>query len=190
MNNTVQISNYKEKQWQLGYFLSRQHDEKKRFSIENIYRYWCQFWKDDFLINGAFMPEIYKNRLVLSKKGAKMGEKQPEIINTFNDILTDTQKFLIEHYDSRKTERENSDDMRNQMFQYRRDNYKRLAQLLKDSGLDGQYYVSDKTSKKHPCYLGRYAIYKCGMSPKERSSYFGTFDEIKEIIQNGTRRKE
>lgn len=31
--------------------------------------------------------------------------------------------------------------------------------------------------------LGRYAIYNNGQSPKEKSQYFGSFDEMKEAIE-------
>ena len=54
---------------------------------------------------------------------------------------------------------------------------------LKEKGLDEKYYIVDKTAYGGSVTrLGRYAIYNNGQSPKEKSQYFGSFDEMKAII--------
>jgi hypothetical protein len=57
-------------------------------------------------------------------------------------------------------------------------------QLLTDKNLRDKYYIADKTLHNHPCRLGHYALYKCGTSPKEKGIYFGTYDELKNDIEN------
>jgi hypothetical protein len=178
----VEIKNLEEKQLQIGYFLSRCRNDK--FAIHNIYRQWCQWWKEDFNINGT-QPVIYGEELVLSKKGARLGEEQPDIIKYYNSILVDTQKLLESQYDNKKKRTYNSDCFKDKMFKLRRANYRNLMQLLKDKNLRDKYYIADKTLHKHPCRLGIYALYKCGTSSdKAKGIYFGTYDELKKDIEN------
>lgn len=177
----VEIKNLEEKQLQLGYFLSRYRHDK--FAIHNIYRQWCQWWREDFNINGT-QPVTYGEELVLSKKGARLGEEQPDIIKYYNSILVDTQKLLESQYDKKKKRMYNSDYFKKKLFKLRRANYRNLMQLLTDKNLRDKYYIADKTLHNHPCRLGHYALYKCGTSPKEKGIYFGTYDELKKDIKN------
>ena len=71
-----------------------------------------------------------------------------------------------------------------QLLHLRRSNCGKLRRLLKEKGLDEKYYIVDKTAYGGSVTrLGRYAIYNNGQLPKEKSQYFGSFDEMKEAIE-------
>ena len=178
----MNIKNYEEKKLQLGYFLSRVHNNA-RFEIHSIYRQWCQWWKEDFLIDNV-LPKVYNEMLVVTKKGARLGEQQPEIIDEYNSILLYTKDFLEQQYNKKRNRKYNSDCFKKQMFELRDKQYKDLVFLLEQNKLNKKYYVSNKTSRKHPCQLGKYAVYKKGVSNREKTPYFGTYDDIKNIIEN------
>lgn len=179
----MNIKNYEEKKLQLGYFLSRVHNQA-RFEIHSIYRQWCQWWKEDFLMDNGKIPEVYNEKLVLTKRGARLEEKQPEIIDEYNCILSDVKEFLEEQHNKKRSRKFNSDYFKEEMFKLRDKHYEELVILLKAKKLDKKYYVANKTSHKHPCQLGKYAIYRKGSSNKEKTPYFGTYDDVKDIIEN------
>ena len=58
---------------------------------------------------------------------------------------------------------------------------------LKIQGLDDKYYIKDQTAyAKHITKLGRYALYNKRQTYKEASSNYGTYFEMKEIIEELT----
>ena len=154
------VKDLKEKQLQVGYFLSRgDKSVNEKFTEFNICKVWLGWWKMD----------------------------NPQY------IARETRQMLLAIYDStnentknetRKSGRKNSDRFKNKLLHLRRSHCGKLRKLLKEKGLDKKYYVVDKTAYGGKVTkLGRYAIYENGHSPKEKSQYFGSYYDIKEVIE-------
>lgn len=178
----IKIKDVEKKKLQIAYFLSRCKCEDN-FSISSIYGQWCKWWKEDFLINGTFQPQIYKGELVLSKKGAQLGETQPECMTYYNDVLHRVQKEIIKHYDNNVGRKTNSDRFKKQMLHKRGKNLKKLIEALKERNVADKYFIENRTSKKHPCKLGLYAIRDKG---KPNGIYYcsGTYETVLDYIEN------
>lgn len=171
-----------EKRLQLGYFLSRHKGDNTKFCMANMYRQWCQWWKEDFLINDIFQLELYDDRLVLSMRGAKLGETQPDYMEYYNNVLLDVQKYLSDKYDNKASTRVNSDRFREKLLLERKKNFKRLKNELQYRHLDKKYYVVNKTDDKHPCKLGRYVLHDKSAS-KHECCCIGTYETVLNYIK-------
>lgn len=106
-----------------------------------------------------------------------------------DDFLSDKcvkniQKELQKQYIPNKSKEENQKLYKKRMLHVKRKNYKRLEQFLQEKGLSKKYYVCDKTLySKRPLSLGKYVILENGHSAKEKSEYFGTYEEVKNMIE-------
>ena len=154
------IKDLEEKQLQVAYFLSRgNRSVEEKFTEFNICKVWLGWWKMD-------------NAQSVAK------ETREKILSMYK-VSNETTKNL-----TKKSGKKNSDDSKNRLLHLRRSNCGKLRHLLKEKGLDEKYYIVDKTAYGGSVTrLGRYAIYNNGQSPKEKSQYFGSFDEMKEVIE-------
>ena len=155
-----EIKEVEEKQLQVAYFLSRgNRSVEEKFTEFNICKVWLGWWKMD-------------NAQSVAK------ETREKILSMYK-VSNETTKNL-----TKKSGKKNSDDFKNRLLHLRRSNCGKLRHLLKEKGLDEKYYIVDKTAYGGSVTrLGRYAIYNNGQSPKEKSQYFGSFDEMKEAIE-------
>lgn len=153
------IKDLEEKQLQVAYFLSRgNRSVEEKFTEFNICKVWLGWWKMDNVQSVA-------------------KETREKILSMYK-VSNETTKNL-----TKKSGKKNSDDFKNRLLHLRRSNCGKLRHLLKEKGLDEKYYIVDKTAYGGSATrLGRYAIYNNCQSPKEKSQYFGSFDEIKAII--------
>lgn len=168
-----EITNIEEKRLQIGYFLSRRKGENK-FCVTNIYRQWCQWWREDFCVNGTVQLELYNDKLVLSRKGAKLGETQPAFIEYYNSVIKDVQTYLITEYDRSKTSKENADRFKKMIMKFRHKQFRKLKQQIKAVGLQDKYYVITKVNK--PYKAVKFALYPCGVyHQRRRASILAVF---------------
>lgn len=106
-----------------------------------------------------------------------------------DDFLSDKcikniQKELQKEYIPNKSKKENQELYKKRMLHVKRKNFKKLVKFLHEKGLSKKYYVCDKTLySKRPLNLGKYVILEKGHSAKEKSEYFGTYEEVKNMIE-------
>lgn len=155
------IKDLEEKQLQLAYFLSRGNKNvEEKFSEFNICKVWLGWWKND-------------NAQSVAR------ETKEKILGLYKNADKETTKKLM-----KENGRKNSNKIRNKLLYLRHRHFEELTKMMKEMGLTDRYYIADKTAYGGSVTrLGRYAIYKDGQSPKEKSQYFGSYDDMRIIIE-------
>lgn len=124
-----------------------------RFNVRNIRKQWLSWWRDDF-------------------------------VNLSNECIENVQKELQKQYIPNRSKKENQELYKKRMFHLRDKHFKELIALLQKKELADKYYIYNKTlSSRHPLRLGKYAIYEKGQSKDEITPYFGTYEEVKNMIE-------
>lgn len=151
--NPDHIMDFEEKGRIVGYCVSKPNS-KGCFNINNIRSQWKKLWLADVSVA------------------------------EFENLCGGIQKQFVEEYIPKQSKKESRQYYKNKIFLVRREHFKELVALLRETGLSDKYFMYDKSSyKNHPLKLGRYVIYEKGQSTKEESKYFGTYEEIKNIIE-------
>lgn len=175
-----EIRNIEEKRLQIAYFLSRKKGGVSKFKISSIYRQWCQWWKEDFCVDGQQL-KMYANKTVISYQGAKHGEPQPDYCQYYTQILRDVQNKIKEEYHSNLTGRQNSDIFLNKLLNHRKNNGKILRKKLKQNNLNTRYYLVNKRYDKYICKLGRYILHDSRES-KDKYCCIGSYEDVLQYI--------
>ena len=160
------IKDLYEKQLEIGFFLSRgKKNLEDKFTETAICEQWLQLWKED---DPAPVAEETKILLLNMYDKCDMDAHDNNGLN-------------------KAVGRANSNMFCEKMINLRHKHYSQLKKLLKEKGLDDKYYIKDQTAyKKHVTKLGRYALYNKGQTYKEASNKYGTYFEMKEIIEELT----
>lgn len=177
-----EITDIEEKTLQVAYFLSRRKGGVSKFSLKNIHRQWCQWWGDDFCVDGRRL-KIFHNKIVLSSSAVKRGEEQPEYCKYYTEVLLNAQEKIIKAYHPKMTGRENSNLFRKRLIDCRRNHGKALRKKLKKNGLSNRYYIKHNSYTRYVCKLGRYILHDNTQS-KDRYCCIGTYDEMCKYIDD------
>lgn len=174
----TKITDIEEKRLQIGYFLSRR--KENRFAIETLYEQWCQWWKEDFQVDGIQM-EMIEGELVLKSVDGN-GEIQIQTMKYHNKVLQDVaQWFRNEHRDN-MPRKWNSARLRQMMITYRGKSYNRLKYTLGQKRTEKEYYLVNRTQKNKPCKLGHYVLHKKSES-KNICCCSGTYEKVMDYIK-------
>ena len=174
----TKITDIEEKRLQIGYFLSRR--KENRFAIETLYEQWCQWWKEDFQVDGVQM-EMIEGELVLKSVDGN-GEIQIQTMKYHNKVLQDVaQWFRNEHRDN-MPRKWNSARLRQMMITYRGKSYNRLKYTLGQKRTGKEYYLVNRAQKNQPCKLGHYVLHKKSDS-KNTCCCSGTYEKVMDYIK-------
>lgn len=77
----LNIRNAEEKKIIVAYYMTR---NKRNLGIENVWRIWCTWWKDDFSVDGKLL-RMYDHIFVLSKTKAREKARIGENIQEFKE---------------------------------------------------------------------------------------------------------
>lgn len=170
------INDIEEKRLQVAYFISRRKGGVSKFSIRNIHRQWCQWWKDDFCVDGKKL-QIFHDEIVLSSTAVKQGERQPNYCDYYTNVLKKAQDIMTKEYHLDLSGRQNSDIFRDKLIACRRNQGKALRKKLKKHGLNERYYITHNSYTRYICKLGRYILHDKTES-KDKYCYIGSYDNM------------
>ena len=184
----LKISDLEEKKLIVAYSMAR---NKKGVGIENVWRQWCIWWKEDFTVNGRVL-KMYDHKFVRSKTKArervKAGESVIQDFKEHDDFLGELCVWLEENYDKTTTRKENIAILKEKLLKYKTACGINIYTLFKKSGLKEKgYRLQNRTSKKHPLLLGRYLIFHKDNGVQKFVTQ-GTYEQITNWINNERQR--
>lgn len=171
-----EIKNIEEKSLQIAYFISRRKGGVSKFSLKNIHRQWCQWWGNDFCVEGRKL-KVFHDEIVLSSAAIKRGERQPNYCDYCTKVLKNAQNMMINEYHTELSGRENSDIFKDKLLECRRKHGKALRKRLKKYGLNKRYYITHNSYTRYVCKLGRYILHDRAES-KDKYRYIGSYDDM------------
>lgn len=98
----LKISDLEEKRLIVAYSMAR---TSKHIGLENVWRQWCIWWRDDFTVNG-WVLRMYDHKFVKSKRKARervrAGETNIQDFKEYDDFLAELcawlKKIMIRPY--------------------------------------------------------------------------------------------
>lgn len=181
----LNISDSEEKKLIVAYSMAR---NKKHVGLENVWRQWCIWWKEDFSVNGGTL-RMYDHRFIKSKKKVRermqSGETDIHDFKEYDDFLVDLCKWIEANYDETISRKDNITILKNRLLKYKAECGRNISILFKKSGLKEKgYRLQNQTSVKHPLLLGKYVIfYKDRYGIREFVTQ-GSYEQITKWINN------
>lgn len=156
----LKISDLEEKKLIVAYSMAR---TSKHIGLENVWRQWCIWWRDDFSVNGGAL-RMYDHKFVKSKTKARervrAGETDIQDFKEYDDFLAELCTWFEENYDKTISKKCNIEIFKDKLLKYKATCGNNISILFKKSGLKEQgYRLQNQTSKKHPLLLGKYLIF-------------------------------
>lgn len=181
----LNISDLEEKKLIVAYSMAR---NKKHIGLENVWRQWCVWWRDDFSVNGWAL-RMYDHKFVKSKTKARervrAGESNIQDFKKYDDFLAELCAWFEEIYDKDATIKENIAILKEKLLKYKATCGNNIHTLFKKSGLKERgYRLQNQTSKKHPLLLGKYLIFYKDKYGIQKCVAQGTYEQITNWINN------
>lgn len=179
----LDISDLEEKRLIVAYSMAR---DKKHVGLENVWRQWCIWWKEDFSVNGGAL-RMYDHRFVKSKtkvrERIKAGETDIYDFKEYDDFLVELCKWVEANYDETIGRKENIVILKDQLLKHKAECSRNISILFKKSGLkEKEYKLQNQTSVKHPLLLGKYLIFHKNQYGIQECVAQGTYEQITKWI--------
>lgn len=183
----LNISDLEEKKLIVAYSMAR---NKKHVGLENVWRQWCIWWKEDFTVNGGAL-RMYDHRFVKSKtkvrERIKAGEANIQDFKEYDDFLARLCIWFEENYNKTISRKCNIAILKDKLLKYKAECGRNVQMLFKKSGLKEKgYRLQNQTSVKHPLLLGKYLIFHKNQCGAQECVAQGTYEQITNWINNET----
>lgn len=181
----LKISDLEEKKLIVAYSMAR---DKKRVGLENVWRQWCIWWREDFTVNGGAL-RMYDHRFVKSKtkvrERMKAGETNIQDFKEYDDFLAELCIWVEENYDKTVGRKGNTAILKDKLLKYKAECGRNIQMLFKKSGLKEKgYRLQNQTSVKHPLLLGKYLIFHRDQDGIQKCVAQGTCEQVTDWINN------
>ena len=170
------IDDIEEKRLQVLYFLSQKRGGVSSFTMENIFKQWCHWWRKDFGSDCQNL-KVFQDEIILSLPL----EKYKDDIRYYIKVLKKTQNVLIRLY-REEINNQNSETIKEKLLECRRVHGKCLRKKLKRADLNRRYYITHNSYSKNIYRLGRYILHD-KTKPKDRYCYIGSYDKMRKYIE-------
>lgn len=183
----LNISDLEEKRLIVAYSMAR---TSKHIGLENVWRQWCTWWRDDFSVNGWAL-RMYDHKFVKSKTKARervrVGEIDIQDFKEYDDFLAELCKWLEENYDKTISKKSNINILKDKLLKCKAECGRNIQTLFKKSGLKEKgYRLQNQTSVKHPLLLGKYLILHKDKYGIQEYVVQGTYEQITKWINDRT----
>lgn len=180
----LKVSDLEEKKLIVAFSMAR---DNTHVGLENVWRRWCVWWKEDFSVNGGAL-KMYDHRFVKSTTKArerrKAGETNIQDFKEYDDFLAEICKWLEENYDKTIGRKENTAILRDKLQKYKADCDKNIHNLLKKSGLKKKGYRLKNHTSRHLTFMGKYLIFHRDQNGNQDCVAQGTYEQVTNWIKN------
>lgn len=180
----LNIKNVEEKKMIVAYY--RVGVSYMNLGIENVWRVWCKFWKEDFVVDGNLL-KMYDHTLVLSKAKARAKQILGENIQEFkeyDDFLIEVCEWIKKNYDEDKDRKANAKILKNKLLEYRAECNRNIRERFSKSGLKEKGYKIKNQPSKNPYLLSKYIILAKNEDGVTRYVKQGNYEEVIKYILN------
>lgn len=182
-NRMIKIKDIDEKKMIIDYYkLGSNRNTKNILNNSSVYSTWLERWRDDFTVNGKCL-QMFRQRFVVSANKDRKKIEPPEYYNDYNSFINSVTHWMNANYDKKIGRKNNRKKIGDILMGYREECALNLIELIKNSkhfsDCELKYHLYDKSRDKVFMQLVKYTIIH-----NDSVIYKGTYDEVKEFINN------